>query len=153
MAEEPKAPAKGGSFLSKKVKGVPMPVIVVGGVVIAYFLYSKYKASQSTTAAATTAAGNVAPGDVGAQGATGATGATGAKGATGKTGAAAPRKIGSGWNTPSSGYNLASAQTAKDKINGKRIALYFQAAPGKFTRFTGQQKAGTPLYTKKGEKL
>ena len=62
MAEEPTPPPEGkkakGSFMKKKIGGVPAPVILIVGGVLAYYLYSKYKSGQaaSTSSAATPAA-------------------------------------------------------------------------------------------------
>ena len=68
MADEPETtkPPKGknkGDFLKKKVAGIPMPVILIGGAVVAYYLYSKYKsnAAASTSSAATPTASSGAP--------------------------------------------------------------------------------------------
>jgi hypothetical protein len=49
MADEPKA--KG--ILSKKIAGIPAPVVLIVGGVAAYYLYTKYKGSASSTAPST----------------------------------------------------------------------------------------------------
>lgn len=57
MAEEPGAsPAKPGkeSFLKKKVAGIPMPVVLIVGGIAVFYLYSKYKANQSSTSSTAT---------------------------------------------------------------------------------------------------
>ena len=53
--EEPKAPAKKGSFLSKKFHGVPMPVVVIGGGVGLYLVYNWYKNRQASSTSSTAA--------------------------------------------------------------------------------------------------
>jgi len=85
VAEEPGAspakPKKGESFLKKKVAGIPMPVILIVGGVAVYYLYSKYKANQtsSSSAATPTASSGTTPDTSG-----------GYTGAGGYTGSAAP---------------------------------------------------------------
>ena len=68
MAEE-KTPKKGG-ILSKKIGGVPAPVVLVVGGVVVYYLYSKYKGSSSSSsgAPAGTAAQDTYAGDSGTDG-------------------------------------------------------------------------------------
>jgi hypothetical protein len=51
---EPDTPKKGGSFLKKKIAGVPAPVVLVVGGVLVYYLYSKYKGSQSSSSSTAT---------------------------------------------------------------------------------------------------
>ena len=46
--------------MSKKVGGIPVPILVVGGVVVAYLLYKKLKGSTSSTTSST---GTTAAGD------------------------------------------------------------------------------------------
>ncbi len=56
MAEAPakkKAAPSSGGLMSKKVGGVPLPIIIVGGLVAAIVIYRKIKGSSSSTAATT----------------------------------------------------------------------------------------------------
>lgn len=67
MAETETPPPKGKqSFLKKKVAGVPMPVVLLGGGVVLYLVYRKYKGTSSTSSTATpTASSGAAPVDSG----------------------------------------------------------------------------------------
>lgn len=54
--------AASGGVLRAKVGGVPLPVIVVGGTVAAYFLYSKWKGAGQSQLGATQGSGSASQG-------------------------------------------------------------------------------------------
>ena len=54
MAKAPAPAAKSGGIMSKKIGGVPLPILALGGVVVAALIYKKIKGSSSSTAAAAT---------------------------------------------------------------------------------------------------
>jgi hypothetical protein len=62
---EPPKGKKGGSFLKKKIAGIPAPVVLVVGGVLVYYLYTKYKANStaSTSSTATPTASSGTPTD------------------------------------------------------------------------------------------
>lgn len=47
-------PGSSGGVMHKKLGPVPMPVVIVGGVAIAYYAYSRWKAKGSAATSATT---------------------------------------------------------------------------------------------------
>ena len=63
MADTPKASSKSGSFLSKKIGPVPMPIVIVVGGGLVYYAYTRYKSGSSATGS--TAATSATPGTAG----------------------------------------------------------------------------------------
>ena len=84
MAEKKGAAPKSGGLMSKKVAGIPVPILALGGLVVGILIYKKIKGSSSRTAASTTPAAAATPTDTGAG--TGTTGSGGGYGGGGPSG-------------------------------------------------------------------
>ena len=111
MAEE-KTPKKGG-ILSKKIGGVPAPVVLVVGGVVVYYLYSKYKGSSSSSsgAPAGTAAHGTYAGDSGTGGG-GSGGGGGSPSSTPATATATGTLTGTGTDYTGTGTTNGATQSA-----------------------------------------
>ncbi len=113
MAEAPakkKAAPSSGGLMSKKVGGVPLPIIIVGGLVAAIVIYRKIKGSSSSTAATTaTGADTSGTGTSGTDAGTSDGSGGGWSGGGGSTGAGGGGGSGRGQN---SGFSSLLAQIA-----------------------------------------
>ena len=113
MAEAPAkkktAPSSGG-LMSKKVGGVPLPIIIVGGLVAAIVIYRKIKGSSSSSATTATGADTSGTGTSGTDtGTSDGSGGGGWSGGGGSTGAGGGGGSGRGQN---SGFSSLLAQIA-----------------------------------------
>ena len=151
MAEAPKS--SGGSFFQKKVAGIPVPILAVGGGVLAVIIYRKYKSSSasSTTSATpattdTTGTGTTSSGDNGYGGGYGGGGGGGPSGIL-----AAIQALTSSINANQATLNAIQKQTATKTAPAKPVSTKPTAIPSAVnTNLKRTGKPGTPIYQHPG---
>jgi hypothetical protein len=124
---EPKTPKKGG-ILSKKIAGIPAPVVLVVGGVLAYYLYTKYKGGSSSSTTPTDTSAQSQPGYGGGDtggGSGGGSGGGGSPPGTPSTNTATGTDTGTGFNYTGTGT------TNTDTSSGNTTPPIFDTAqPG-----------------------
>ena len=118
-AKEPKG--KKGSFLKKKIAGIPAPVVLVVGGIAVYYLYTKYKGSSSSSTTGASTTGTATAPDASGTGSSGYTdtGSGGGYSGSGYTDPNATSSPGTATSTPTDTSSLTPAPVSA--MNSSRV--------------------------------